>query len=310
MKLKVAVLGLGLGALALTGCGGGNGSDLPEASGKLSQSSASEYLEIIEETGLSPDEMLSNNNSAISKRTEKALTNAAETTEAEHPTEWTDGCTVGNKTTKIISGELHWMSDLNSSNYEAMYTYNDCGYVDHPIQNGVSHESGSWERDTHKESGNWSSSKDKGFALTLGTNKFTYDSYSASGKWSYEYTGDVSTNLNEKTREYNGLLTVDGEKIEFTSVKRFRSYIAENGVEIKNNWATDGAWKKDDTDGWIVLRTQKTFINDEEHDGCYFQGKLTISGKEHTLTKEVMPDSTIEIKYDGEVIETRSSCTR
>lgn len=316
MVKKLLLAGLVSGSMmGIVGCGGGSDDDLPTPSGKLTQDSATELLEVIEMTGLSPYDMLMLSGGGSSSKMAKMI--SSEGDELSYPAENTYSCGEdGNVTYKLLSGDLpyygvevddkYYYSDQNSSSYDLVETYVNCGLL---LETGVKKYTASWKKDAHSYSESWSATRDSGYSLSNGEDKFVYSAYSASGEYASQWNdGEDWNNTNTRTIKFSGTLTTEGEEIEFSKIKRYKSYEEQNYITLKKEWSLEGAVQKDDYDGWIVVTTPEIFKMDAEHEGCYYQGKLTISGKEHTLTKEVVADNMIEIKYDGELIETKSSC--
>jgi len=327
MKQKILALGLSVGAFALIGCGGSVTDELPAASGTIDENATTTVVNEVIKTGFTTDDIMAKMNNDLTGDFKSVLMSNGISKVSDRGTgnnsfEGVQECGVsGTREYKIVSGENPYANPNSNGSGKVVFKkiFDNCSHDGKITEDGTVEAIWNWiVADNGKTWTNKYSYTTSSFISKIDdTHKFTVTSGVGSGEYTHKYGDDFHSSSSTRHSVMSGKLVNGDKTAEYKNITRDRTYKEEYKASVSTfskKWEVSGAIKRGEFGGWIIIATPTPFEKNEKDkidnmsNYCYHAGKLTVSGKAHTVSKEVHSDHSITIKYDNNVIKEYTNC--
>jgi len=328
MKQKVLALGLSVGAFALIGCGGSGTPDVGQvATGTIDENATTTVVNEVIKTGFTTDDIMAKMNNDLagdfkSIMMSDRMSKVSDRDAGYNPFDEPQVCGVsGTIEYKLVSGENPYANPNSNGSGKVVLKkiFDNCSWDGKVTEDGTKESTWNWTiADNGKTWTNKYSYTISNFVYKIDdTHKFTVTSDIGSGKYTSKFGDNCHSSSSTNHSVMSGKLVNGDNTAEYKNITRDRtkSEKYEAGVPTFNKkWEVSGAIKRGEFNGWVVIATPTPFeisdkdkMDDNGH-YCYHAGKLTVSGKAHTVSKEVHSDHSITIKHDNNVVKEYTNC--
>jgi hypothetical protein len=215
----------------------------------------------------------------------------------------------GTKTVKVVEESGDKFGENGEGTVKFTKTYKNCndGWL---TMNGVITIQYNWKQTESNFENSFSGSKED-FTYEKDGSKYVVKKASWSGKWEQDLKTFKSSKEFERT--VDGKMTFKNGRtvsIENFNTKTTRTISGKENTVTERTFSIEGAITDSKYKGIVVVKTPKTWKSKDIMaigSYCVEEGKITVDGKGHTASVEVVGEKVV-LKFDDEEVKSENRC--